>query len=164
MIVKVNNFRRQNRRDRHGWAVDFKIDNPSEPATIYQNVYVWLKTIDSNGEEDSMKYSFTEAWKYDSSKKITDSFLVPVDWRENQKGYMKVKSVVWAKQGEIDSSLKKGTGDDYWGNLHGSFDKVIPTSTTTKRKVTIKWDNLGKKAATHFTRGKDLILKKNQVD
>ena len=164
MEVKVNNLRRQNRKDRHGWAVDFKVDSDEKPITIYQNVYVWLKTVDKDGEEDSMKYSFTEAWKYDNKKKITDAFLVPVDWRKNQKGYMKVKSIVWAKKGEIDLSLKKGTSDDYWGNLHGSFDKIIPTSRTTKRKVTIKWNNLGKKAATHFTKGKDLILKKNQVD
>ena len=77
---------------------------------------------------------------------------------------MKVKSVVWAKEGDVDSRLEKGTRDDYWGNLYGTFDKLVPSSPTTKRKVTIKWNNLGKKAATHFTRGKDLILKKNQVD
>lgn len=104
MEVKVNNFRRQNRKDRHGWAADFKVDNGGKPVTIYQNVYVWLKTVDKDGDDDSMKYSFTEAWQYDSNKKITDSFLVPVDWRKNQKGYMKVKSIVWAKEGSIDSS------------------------------------------------------------
>ena len=58
MEVKVTNLRRQNRKDRHGWAVDFKVDSDDKPITIYQNVYVWLKTVDKNGEEDKMKYSF----------------------------------------------------------------------------------------------------------
>ena len=94
MEVQVVETKRQNRQDRHGWQVDFKLEKQYKTATIYQNVYVWLKTVDDKGEEDNRKYSFTEAWKYDAKKKITDSFLVPVDWRKSQKGYMKVKSVV----------------------------------------------------------------------
>ena len=164
MEVQVVNTKRQNRKDRHGWQVDFKLDKQYKAATIYQNVYVWLKTVDNKGEEDNMKYSFTEAWDYDAKKKITDSFLVPVDWRKNQKGYMKVKSVVWSNQEKMNPKLKQGTNADYWGNLHGSFDKIIPTSKTTKRKVTIKWNNIGKSAASNFTKGKDLSLKKKQVD
>jgi hypothetical protein len=164
MDVYVVNTKRQNHKDRHGWKVDFELDERYETATIYQNVYVWLKTVDNNGEEDDMKYSFTEAWNYKSKKRISDSFLVPVDWRKNQKGYMKVKSVVWSNQDKMDPKLKRGTSDEYWGNLHGSFDKIIPTSQTTKRKVTIEWDNLGESTASNFTKGKDLTLKKNRVD
>ena len=164
MKVEVTKTKRQNKKDRHGWQVDFKLDKQYKTATIYQNVYVWLKTTDDKGEEDSLKYSFTEAWEYNSKKKITDSFLVPIDWRKNQKGYMKVKSIVWANQDKMNPKLKKGTDADYWGNLHGSFDTIIPTHPTTKRKMTITWNNLEKTAASHFTKGKDLTLKKDQVD
>ena len=73
---------------------------------------------------------------------------------------MKVKAIVWAKECKIDPKFKKGRGKDYWGDLHGSFDKVIPTSQTAKRKVTIHWTNLGKKAASNFTKGRDLNFKK----
>ena len=113
--------------------------------------------------EANEKYSFTEAWPYNASRKVTDSFLVPMDWRKGLKGRMKVSGIVWALPGPMNPSLKKGTSDDYWGNLHGSFDLVRPTSKTTKRKVVITWDNVGKKAASHYTSGKDLTLEKNRI-
>ena len=69
MEVKVHNIRRQNRKERHGWAVDFKVDKGNKPTTIYQNVYVWLKTVDKSGEEDTVKYYFTEAWDYSHKRK-----------------------------------------------------------------------------------------------
>ena len=159
MRVKIVDTRRENKKQRHGWKADFKVDNAPKGTIIYQNVYVNIKS--SDGEKD--KYSFTEAWTYDPSRKITDSFLVPLDWRKGLDGRMKVSAIAWALPGPMDPSLKKGAGDDYWGNLHGSFNLVRPTSDTTKRKVVITWENDGKKAAKHYTSGKDLTLEKNRI-
>ena len=165
MQVRVSSMKPQNRENRHGWKVDFELNKRYKTATIYQNVHVWLKTVNDKEEEDSRNYSFTEAWEYNAKKKkkITDSFLVPVDWRKNQKGCMIVKSVVWANGEKMNPKLKQGTDADYWGNLHGSFDKITPTSETTERTVKIEWDNVGKLAKKTFTKGKDLSLVENTV-
>lgn len=159
MIVEVIDTRRENKKLRHGWKADFKVDNAPKGTVIYQNVYVNIKS--SDGEKE--KYSFTEAWTYNPSRKITDSFLVPIEWRKNLKGVLKVSAIAWALPGPMNTSLKKGTTHDYWGNLHGSFDLVRPTSKTTKRKVVINWDNVGKRTASHYTSGKDLTLEKNSI-
>ena len=156
MEVQIVNRKKQNKADRHGVRVDFKIDNPAKNTVIYQNVKVKLKTINGNGEKDTEKYEFTEAWKYNPNKLPTDSFLVPIDWRADQKGYMKVKTKIWAEEGKMDSRLKKGTSADYWGNLHGSFDLLEPKEPITIRKVKFKWDNIGRKAKSNFAGGKDL--------
>lgn len=159
MRVDVINTRRENKKERHGWKADFKIEDAPKGTIVYQNVYVNIKS--SDGEK--LKYSFTEAWPYNPSRKITDSFLVPLDWRKNLSGRMKVSAIVWARPGPMDASLRKGEGAAYWGNLHGSFDLLRPTYPTTKRKVVIEWDNIGAKAAAHYTKGKDLTLTKNRI-
>ena len=159
MIVKVEDMRRENKKGRHGWKADFKINGASKNTVIYQNVYVNIKSSDGAKE----KYSFTEAWHYTPSRRVTDSFLVPLDWRKGLNGSMKVSAIAWALPGPMDPSLKKGAGDDYWGNLHGSFNLVRPTYPTTKRKVVITWENDGKKAAKHYTSGKDLTPEKNRI-
>ena len=76
---------------------------------------------------------------------------------------MKVSAIVWALPGPMNPSLKQGAGDDYWGNLHGSFDLVRARYPTTKRKVVIEWDNEGVTAAARFTKGKDLTLTRNRI-
>lgn len=159
MRVKVVDMRRQNKKGRHGWKADFKVDDAVEGTIIYQNVYVNIKS--SDGEKE--KYSFTEAWPYNPARKVTDSFLVPLDWRKGLDGKLKVSAIAWARPGPMDPALKKGAGDDYWGNLHGSFDLVRPTYPTTKRKVAITWENTGKKAAKHYTNGKDLTLARDRI-
>jgi hypothetical protein len=159
MKVEVVDTRRENKKERHGWKVDFKIDDAPKGTVIYQNVYVNIKS--SDGEKK--KYSFTEAWPYKPTRKVTDSFLVPLDWRKGLSGRMKVSAIAWALPGPMNPSLTEGHGDEYWGKLHGSFDLVIPTSQTTKRKVVITWDNGGVKAAKHYTNGKDLTLKRNRI-
>ena len=165
MNVEVKNFRKQNRADRNGFAIEFHIANPQPNTIIYQNVSVSLKTINGSKEKDKLKYEFTEAWKYSPSRKITDSFLVPVDWRMDQKGYMRVKTKIWAVSGPMDSGLKKGTGSDYWGNLHGSFDVLTPPEeNVTTRRVKFVWDNIGKTAKKHFAKGVDLEVTRNKVD
>ena len=159
MLVKIKNVRRQNKKDRHGWKVDFKVDDAAEDTVIYQNVYVNIKSSDGDWE----RYTFTEAWPYSHTRKVTDSFLVPLDWRKDLNGRLKVSAIAWALPGPMDPSLRKGTGLDYWGNLHGSFDLKAPTSKTSKRKVVIEWENEGLRAAKHYTDGKDLALTKNTV-
>ena len=52
MNVEVRNCRKQNRKDRNGWAIDFHISNPKPNTAIYQNVRVSLKTIDGKHEKD----------------------------------------------------------------------------------------------------------------
>lgn len=159
MKVEVVDTRRDNKKDRHGWKADFKLDDAPKGAIIYQNVYVNIKSSDGS----KLKYNFTEAWPYKPSRKVTDSFLVPLDWRKGLSGRMNVSAIAWALPGPMNPSLKYGAGDDYWGNLHGSFDLVHPTSKTTKRKVVIEWDNEGVTAAAHYTSGKDLTLKRNRI-
>lgn len=159
MKVKIVDTRRENKKERHGWKADFVVDNAPSNTVIYQNVTVKIKS--SDGEKD--KYSFTEAWPYDPTRKVTDSFLVPLGWRKGLSGRIKVIAITWARTGPMDSSLKTGVGDDYWGNLHGSFDLLRPTFPTTKRKVVITWANEGKRSATHYTKGKDLTLERNQI-
>ena len=160
MQVDIENMRRENYSDRHGWKVDFSIENASKNTIIYQNVYVNIKTSDG----DKKKYSFTEAWEYTNKRKVMDSFLVPIEWRKNVGGQMKVSAIAWALEGPLDPSLKKSKdGADYWGNLYGSFDLKRPNSKTTKRKVVITWDNKGKTARSNFTKGKDLTLEKSTV-
>jgi len=166
MRVRVENMRRENlnKRGRHGWKVDFVVPNATKGTIIYQNVHVSIKS--SDGAEQ--KYSFTEAWPYQPSKKTSDSFLVPVEWREGTKGKLKVAAIVWALPGPMDPSLKKGTNDDYWGTaVHGSFNMIKPvgppTAKTTKRKVAIEWDNRGKTAKSTFMSGKDLTLTRDDI-
>lgn len=161
MKVIVHNKRPESKSDRHGYKIDFILTDKNLPKqlVIYQNVKVKIKTIDEKGEIDKLKYEFTEAWKYSKSKKITDSFLVPIDWRINQKGFMKVQSEIWVEEGKINPSLKQGTSRDYWGNLHGSFQLLKPTGEITYRNEMISWDNLGKTSKTTFTKGKDLVYK-----
>ena len=83
MKVTVENQRRENKPalERHGWKWDFKVNNPLPNTKIYQNVKVDIKS--SDGDKDS--YMFTESWPYKSNRKVTDSFLVPLDWRLNMK-------------------------------------------------------------------------------
>lgn len=159
MKVKIVDTRRENKKNRHGWKADFVVDNAPRNTVIYQNVTVKIQS--SDGEKK--KYSFTEAWPYKPSRKVTDSFLVPLNWRKNLSGRMKVITITWAESGPMDPSLKTGIGDDYWGNLHGSFDLLRPNYPTSKRKVVITWANEGKKNAKHFTKGKDLTLERNQI-
>ena len=159
MEVKVVDTRRENKKDRHGWKADFKINNPSPNTVIYQNVNVKITSSDG----DVLEYAFTEAWHYKPTRKITDSFLVPLNWRKNLKGRMRVKAQVWAEEGKMNPTLKKGKGSDYWGNLHGSFNLLTPQAPITKRKVVIKWKNLGKTKASDFSNGKDLFLEENKV-
>jgi hypothetical protein len=157
--VFVVNKRPENLSDRHGYQVDFALANEAdmpEDIVIYQNVKVKIETINSEGETDDMNYEFTEAWKYDPDRQITDSFLVPIDWRVDQKGFMQVKSEVWAEEGKIHRSLKKGKGRQFWGNLHGSFNLLPPKGRVTYRNETIIWDNLGKESDDTFVNGKDL--------
>ena len=159
MKVHILDTRRENKRGRHGWKADFKVDSPSNNTVIYQNVYVNIKSNDG----EKLQYSFTEAWNYNPVRKNTDSFLVPLDWRKGLDGTMKVRAIVWAQEGPMHPSFKKGTGAEYWGNLHGSFDLLQPIHPTSKRNVVITWQNAGKKMAKHYTGGKDLTLEKNQI-
>jgi hypothetical protein len=159
MKVNIIDTRRENKKDRHGWKADFKMDNAPKGTIIYQNVYVNIKSSDGQ----KLKYNFTEAWTYKENRKVTDSFLIPIDWRKNTDGQMKVSAIAWAKEGPMDQSLVKGTNDDYWGNLHGSFNLLRPINSTTKRKVVINWKNTGVQAASHYTGGKDLTLEKNKI-
>ncbi len=159
MKVNVVDVRRENKKDLHGWKSDFVVDDAPKGTVIYQNVYVNIKS--SDGEKK--KYSFTEAWPYTPTRKVTDSFLVPLAWRKGMSGRLKVSAISWAHTGPMDPSLKKGDGDGYWGNLHGSFDLLRARYPTTKRKVVIEWDNIGVKAAKHYTQGKDLTLTRNRI-
>ena len=161
MKVLIRNKRPENKSDRHGYKIDFFLPDKNLPKhlVIYQNIKVKIVTIDDKGDKDKIKYKFTEAWKYSKNKKITDSFLVPIDWRVNQKGFMKVTSKIWVEEGKINSSLKKGTSRDYWGNLHGSFDLLEPKGEITYRNEKISWDNLGKTKKSTFTKGQDLQYK-----
>jgi len=159
MKVEIVDVRRENRKELHGWKSDFKVDGAPKGTIIYQNVYVNIKS--SDGEKE--KYSFTEAWPYTPTRKVTDSFLVPLEWRKGLSGRMKVSAIVWALPGPMNPTLKQSAGDEYWGNLHGSFDLVRPRHPTTKRKVVIEWDNEGVTAAARFTKGKDLSLTRNRI-
>jgi predicted RNA-binding protein with RPS1 domain len=161
MKVLIRNKRPENKSDRHGYKIDFFLPDENLPKhlVIYQNIKVKIVTIDDKGDKDKIKYKFTEAWKYSKNKKITDSFLVPIDWRVNQKGFMKVTSKIWVEEGKINPSLKKGTSRDYWGNLHGSFDLLEPKGEITYRNEKISWDNLGKTKKSTFTKGQDLQYK-----
>lgn len=94
-----------------------------------------------------------------SKKNTTDHFLVPLDWRKRQKGYMKIVSYIWAKSGKMPSHLKKGEQLDYWGNdVYGSFDKLKPEGIITRRTFKISWDNLDKIGKQNYTKGKDLVV------
>jgi len=168
MLVKLNNFKRDNHTDRHGWKIDFKIDHPLKKMVIYQNVHVEITSIMGNiNTIYNQKYEFTEAWIYKDKKKITDSFLIPIDWRRDQVGTIKIKTEIWCEEGNINCSLKKGTNNEYWGNLHGSFTllKCNPNiHKITERYFEVNWNNFGKKKLSNFTRGKDLNLIKNKID
>ena len=163
MKVTVVNSKRQSKTDRHGWSVDLKVDDPPKKVAIYQNVYVSMSVTNSKGEKDQLKYRFTEAWSYNPKKNITDSFLVPLEWRKNHTGRIRINTVLWSEEGEIDPSLKKGENYDYWGNLHGSFDMLTPIEPVTIRNFKAEWNNVGKTASTHFTKGKDLKVIKDNV-
>ena len=168
MKVELTNFKRQSKAGGHGWSIDFKIpavdsQKPPPKAVIYQNVYVKIATVDENGDADKEQYKFTEAWKYNSKKNITDSFLIPVSWRENQKGYVRVNTVIWSELGKINPKLKqspKGT-TEYWGNLHGSFNLLEPKGQETIRRFKVEWDNIGLSKGVNFSKGKDLNLVRN---
>jgi hypothetical protein len=163
MRVEVLETKRQSKTDRHGWKADLKVPSKKK-AVIYQNVRVYLYAVDSENESDKLKYSFTEAWVYDPKKNITDSFLIPLDWRKNQAGYIKIKTVLWSEDTDkINPKLKKGTIDDYWGNLHGSFDLLTPKMPITVRRFKASWNNIGKTKSKYFTNGKDLTLDRDVV-
>ena len=161
MNVCVENERRENKPSlrRHGWKWDFKVDNAPPNTKIYQNVKVHIKS--SDGDED--EYEFTESWPYKDNRKVTDSFLVPLDWRLNMKGRMKVTAYVWAKPGPIPAHFRKGRDADHWGNLMGSYQLLNPPQNATKRRVKIKWNNLNATTNNYFDKGKDLVLAKNKV-
>ena len=169
MKVNVVNTRRQSRADRHGWKADFKIepkDLPADkktPVAIYQNVSVKMGTVDNKGETDKWASEFTEAWPYKRDRQVTDSFLVPVEWRRGTKGFMDVAATVWAQTGKVNPNLKKGDAKnkEHWGNLYGSKNLLTPKAPTTKRTFSITWDNLDRHA--RFAGGNDLskALEKN---
>ena len=164
MKVQIVNMKQQSKSDRHGWSVDFKINNPPKKTVIYQNVYVSLGSVNSEGEKETSRYKFTEAWKYNSKKNITDSFLIPLDWRKNQNGFIRINTVIWSEEGDINKLLKKGNSSaDYWGNLHGSFDLLTPKEPVTIRNFRAEWENVGKSAKKFYTKGKDLKLIKNEI-
>ena len=123
-----------------------------------------MVAINSKGDKDTSRYRFTEAWKYNPKKIITDSFLVPLDWRKNQVGYIRITTQIWSEEGDINPALKKGDSADYWGNLHGSFDMLTPKDPVTRRKFKAEWNNLGKNASTHFSKGKDLTLVRDESE
>lgn len=159
MKVEIINKRRKNLKGRHGVAADFRIDSKENDIVIYQNVNVIIQTVSNTGSPEGDKYSFTEAWEYDPKKKTTDYFLVPLDWREEKKGYMKVVSYIWAKSGKMPPHLKKGKELDYWGNdAYGSFDKLKPEGKTTRRTFKVSWDNIDKIGNRNYTKGKDLVV------
>ena len=158
--VEIRNARKFSKKDRHGWAYDFHIDNPPANTVIYQVVKVSLQA--SDGDSDEQEY--TEAWHYRSDRKITDYFLVPVDWRKNLSGTMAVETQIWAQQGPMDSRLRQGKGLDYWGRLHGSFELLQPTSKPLRRKVLFQWENEGVTQASAFTKGKDITRVFDLVD
>jgi len=163
MKVLLVNTKRQSKSDRHGWSVDFKIDDPPKKTVIYQNVYVLLVAVNSEGEKDTTRYRFTEAWKYNAKKHITDSFLIPLEWRKDHSGYIRINTVLWSEEGDINPTLQKGDDYDYWGNLHGSFDMLTPKDPVTIRNFRAEWSNIGKTSSVHFSKGKDLKLVKDNV-
>ena len=158
--VEIRNARQFSLKDRHGWAYDFHIDNTPANTAIYQVVKVTLKA--SDGDSDEQEY--TEAWHYRSDRKITDYFLVPMDWRQNLSGTMNVETQIWAQAGPMDSRLTKGKGLEYWGRLHGSFELLRPTSEPVRRKVKFSWGNEGVTRPSAFTKGKDITRVFDLVD
>ena len=161
MNVRVENQRRENKPslERHGWKWDFKVDNAPPNTKIYQTVFVDISSSDG----DSDKYSFTESWPYKHNRKVTDSFLVPLDWRVDVKGRLKVTAFVWAKPGPLPAHFRKGTSADHWGNLFGSYQLLNPPDNATGRKIRIAWDNRGVTRGEDYQRGKDLILAQNLI-
>jgi hypothetical protein len=110
MSVRIINKRRATGDRRHGWAWDFVVDNAPPICIIYQNVHVHIESSDG----DSDDYEFVEAWVYDHRRRTTDSFLVPLDWRQNLDGSMEVITEVWAEPSRtVDPALRKGEGDEY---------------------------------------------------
>jgi hypothetical protein len=157
MSVRIINKRRATGDSRHGWAWDFVVDNAPPICIIYQNVHVTIESSDG----DSDDYSFVEAWVHDRRRRTTDSFLVPLDWRQGLDGHMEVITEIWAEPGlAVDPTLWKGEGDDYWGNLHGTFELRRPgEAIITKRHEYITWANNGVgRAMKHYSKGKDLTL------
>lgn len=125
-----------------------------------------MGTVDNKGETDKYIAEYTEAWAYKRDRQVTDSFLVPVDWRKGTKGFMDIAATVWAEEGSINLNLKKGNKDskEQWGNLHGSSTLLKPKTPTTRRTFSITWDNLlNGTTAKYFAGGKDLTkaLEKN---
>ena len=159
MKVELTNKRMKNFKDSHGVAVDFHINSQEKDIVIYQNVNVIIQTVSNSGSPSGEKYSFTEAWEYDPKKNTTDYFMVPLNWRERQKGYMKVVSYIWAISGKMPSHLKKGKDLDYWGdNAYGSFEKLTPKGKATSRTFKVSWDNIDKIGNRNYTKGKDLVV------
>ena len=39
MLVNIENMRRENFSDRHGWKVDFSIENASKNTIMYSRIY-----------------------------------------------------------------------------------------------------------------------------
>ena len=165
MRVRVSHRGRHNRRDRHGWRVALDVATPNTlPATIYQNVHVTVQTVNGSGEKDRLCYRFTEGFAYDGRRPPFDSFLMPVDWRLDQRGSMQVRTTLWATAGPVDPRLRANPdGDDYWGAVPGSFEMLRATGAKTRRDVKITWDNLGVRARKALTGGKDLVLERDQV-
>lgn len=158
MELFISPYTKQSKLDRHGWRANFVIKNAPKKKvlTIYQNNYV-ITTITGNKPNEDL---YTEAWRYDSKKVITDSFLIPVDMRKNTKGKVVIKTVTWVTEGPYNKSLRKSKGHllNRWGLLYGKYGHLIIPHNVSKihRTFEITWNNIGKINKKYFTNGKDL--------
>ena len=165
MEVQLENFKRQSKSDRHGWRVDFKIKNKDKgKIKIYQNINMTIEIKNENGEKEKINGKYVEAWNY-SKKVLTDSFLIPIEWRKNTEGFIYIESVIWAQKGDYNKSLKIGTTSNKWGLLYGKNGQLNPPSNVikTRRKFKATWNNIGKTNRKTFTEGKDLQLIENEI-
>ena len=161
MELIISNYSRQNKKDRHGWRVDFSIKNAikKKVLTIYQNNIVEIYTNDSNNKKHHDTNVYTEAWRY-SKKVITDSFLIPIEMRKDCVGKVTISTVTWISEGSYNKSLRKSKGNklNKWGLLYGRDGHLrIPHGASkVHRKFEITWSNIGVINNKNFTNGKDL--------
>ena len=158
--LTISDYRDSDRRvDRHGIAADFVVKNrPKGEYTIVQNISVDMQVTSSSGKPDKYIRKYSELWhvpKKDRYTKQTDTFAVPLVWREDHKGYYQVEAIAYLvkkrptgyKVGDVggDVGVERDERDEPWGTTPGTWTIFKPDASKilgeVRRVIRMEWDN-----------------------